>query len=289
MYSNNATKNVVTFPSIIAAIALLKLLSKAFFDPTLFLNSSFNLSKMITFASTAIPIDSISPAIPGSVMLIPVFASTSIIILIYATKEILETKPGSLYIVIIIKQISIRATIPAWTLTFKACWPIYGPMYSLLTTSRENGRAPEEISIAYSSAWDFFSAYVPCPIVIIAVLDSILLFTIGEATSFSSKYIDIAWPTNFSVASVNFLDPLSLNSSTTCGEGSPVLSVASSLYFASFISSPSSNMFPSGSLNIILAVLSSPSTASNGSFDWSLISAGISTLICEDELSVLTI
>ena len=90
MYSNNATKNVVTFPSIIAAIALLKLLSKAFFGPTLFLNSSFNLSKMITFASTAIPIDSISPAIPGRVILIPVFASTSIIILIYATKEILD-------------------------------------------------------------------------------------------------------------------------------------------------------------------------------------------------------
>ena len=87
-YSVNATINVVTFPSIIVLIAFLKLFSKAFPDATFFASSSFNLSNIITFASTAIPIDRIKPAIPESVNDIPVFEITNNNIETYIIKAI---------------------------------------------------------------------------------------------------------------------------------------------------------------------------------------------------------
>ena len=62
-----AAINVVIFASNIVYKALLYPFSTAFiiFDP--FLISSFTLSKIRTFASTAIPIVNIIPAIPGNV------------------------------------------------------------------------------------------------------------------------------------------------------------------------------------------------------------------------------
>ena len=65
--STKAAMSVVTFESTIAAHALLKPSSMAVLRGLPPLNSSFNLSKMRTFASTAIPSDRMSPAIPGSV------------------------------------------------------------------------------------------------------------------------------------------------------------------------------------------------------------------------------
>ena len=157
-YSVNATINVVTFPSIIVLIAFLKLFSKAFPDATFFASSSFNLSNIITFASTAIPIDRIKPAIPESVNDIPVFEITNNNIETYIIKAIDATIPGNLYITSIIKQITTNATIPALILTSSACCPTYGPIYSLFTIFKLNGKLPESISIAYSSAISFFSA-----------------------------------------------------------------------------------------------------------------------------------
>ena len=113
----------------------------------------------------------------------------------------------------------------------------------------------------------------------IAVEESILEFTVGEVIHSSSKYIGIAFPTIFSVASANFCFPSSLKLSTTCGVPIPVLSTASSLYFADWMSSPFNNTLLSESLNSTTAVLSSPSIAARGSTDVSLVSVGISTLI----------
>ena len=69
-YSTRPIRNVVTFASVITDNAFEKPSSSA--KSPLFpdLYSSFILSKIITFASTAIPIERIKPAIPGSVKVI---------------------------------------------------------------------------------------------------------------------------------------------------------------------------------------------------------------------------
>ena len=64
--STTATISVVRFESIIATSARLNPLSIAFLRLLPLLNSSFILSNIIIFASTAMPIESIIPAIPGS-------------------------------------------------------------------------------------------------------------------------------------------------------------------------------------------------------------------------------
>ncbi len=66
-YKISAARIVVTFASIIVVIALEKPLSTADLDFLPFSNSSLILSKIITFASTAIPTVKINPAIPGNV------------------------------------------------------------------------------------------------------------------------------------------------------------------------------------------------------------------------------
>ena len=63
-----ATAAVVMFPSRTEENAFLYPLLTACFTVILFLNSSLIRSLMIIFASTAIPAERISPAIPGSVI-----------------------------------------------------------------------------------------------------------------------------------------------------------------------------------------------------------------------------
>ena len=68
--STNAATSVVTFPSIIADNAFWKPTLSADFTFLPTLNSSLTRAKIITFASTAIPIERMIPAIPGSVNVI---------------------------------------------------------------------------------------------------------------------------------------------------------------------------------------------------------------------------
>ena len=68
--STTAAISVVTLPSIIAERALWKPLSTACLTVAPAPSSSFIRVKITTFASTAIPIESMIPAIPGRVRVI---------------------------------------------------------------------------------------------------------------------------------------------------------------------------------------------------------------------------
>tara|TARA_B100000700_G_C14338034_1_gene531343 strand:+ start:62 stop:523 length:462 start_codon:yes stop_codon:yes gene_type:complete len=92
--NNKAAIKVVIFASKIVEIALSKPFLIADKVLLLFLYSSLILSKIKTFASTAIPIVKTIPAIPGNVNVAPIVPNKDIIINRFAISEILANKPN---------------------------------------------------------------------------------------------------------------------------------------------------------------------------------------------------
>ena len=90
---------VVTLPSTMEEVAFLKPISTALCTVFPVASSSRIRAKMITFASTAIPIDRIIPAIPGKVKVITSLNNDNVMIIknTYNTSANTLTKPGKKY------------------------------------------------------------------------------------------------------------------------------------------------------------------------------------------------
>lgn len=96
--------------------------------PSLFASSSFILSKIKTFASTAIPSEIINPAIPAAVNVTGINLNKDNTITIYKDKATTANNPGSLYQKIKKIAIANNPTKAALTPAVVASPPRDGPM-----------------------------------------------------------------------------------------------------------------------------------------------------------------
>src|SRR3989344_1503423 len=107
-----------------------------------FFNSSFVLSKIKMFASTAIPMERINPAIPAAVNVTGISLKTARDKTTYITSERLATTPGNLYQRIRNKTISAKPKIPASTPDVLASSPKEAPILCVEINSTGTGSAP---------------------------------------------------------------------------------------------------------------------------------------------------
>ena len=204
---------VVIFASKIVTTDLLNPKSNAWIlFPKFLFNSSFILSNINTFASTAIPTVKIIPAIPGRVSVASKRVRKPINIKRLDINEILATRPKKRYLTIIkaitkIKPISKDRT-PA---SIESC-PKSGPTVLSSTTDKGAGRAPERKSKARSVAvWKVkFPEIVPWPPVIESLITGALIASL-------SKIIAILLPIFLLVACPNLWAPSLLRVNATIG------------------------------------------------------------------------
>ena len=125
--STPAAIKVVTLPSTIADNALSNPLFIALL--TLFPSASSSLirAKIITFASTAIPMDRIMPATPDNVNVISKPFSNKITNATYANKPMADATPGTRYTTIINTITMPRPIAPAFKLVSMASTPSCAP------------------------------------------------------------------------------------------------------------------------------------------------------------------
>ena len=118
-----ATRRVVIFESTIVIIEFLLPFLKAVFKFFRTSNSSFIRAKLITFESTAIPIPSRIPAIPGSVNTPPINQNIENVIIVYKTIPTDAINPENLYKAINNNIIATIPTIPAVNVLFNEFVP----------------------------------------------------------------------------------------------------------------------------------------------------------------------
>jgi hypothetical protein len=111
-------------------------------------------SYIIIFASIAIPIDKIIPAIPGSDRLARVSTSVMPISAVYAISESPATIPGTRYTITIKAMTSARPISPAYKLDSSAISPSAGPIALSRTSINVTGSCPAVmIPARYSTPW----------------------------------------------------------------------------------------------------------------------------------------
>ena len=146
--------------------------------------SSLILVNIITFESTAIPIERIIPAIPGSVRTAPSEAIATNTIRTYSDRARSAINPSSPYATSIIKKTIARPMIPALTDLTSAFAPIVAVSTDELTSVRDAGSAPPLMRDDVCEASSFEKP--PC-LVISQLLLFITLFAVGaEITLLSS-------------------------------------------------------------------------------------------------------
>ena len=143
---------VVILPSIIAESAFLKPFPIAERTDLPRPISSLIRVNIITFASTAIPIESTIPAIPGRVSVICKSCKSTSSITTYAIRAKLEASPGILYTTIINKNTMAKPIRPAKREVSSAVSPSFAPTTLERTSLSSRGRAPTLIIEASLSA-----------------------------------------------------------------------------------------------------------------------------------------
>ena len=144
--------SVVIFASNMVTIDFLKPISKACILFLSSFNSSLILSKIRTFASTAIPTVKIIPAIPGKVKVASIIVSKPININRLDIREMLATKPKNLYLISINKITREKPTIKDIIPDLIESFPRSGPTVLSSATIKGVGRAPDLSNSARSVA-----------------------------------------------------------------------------------------------------------------------------------------
>ncbi len=106
-------------------------------------SSSLIRSKISTFASTAIPIDMMNPAIPAAVRVTGMSLKSAKIIAINIQREIVATSPGKRYQRIRNNATSKKPIIVAFTPAWTALSPRVAPIVCVESKAIGTGRAPE--------------------------------------------------------------------------------------------------------------------------------------------------
>ena len=174
-------------------------------------------AKIITLASTAIPMDRIIPAIPGKVKVISNSHSANTVNAEYKINARLAVKPGTRYITIIKSITSTRPMAAAFKLVEMASSPNCAPTTFECSSSNSREREPIRMVEASSSAASKLSIPSIC-----AVPPEIASFTLGALIVSPSYTIGIAFPTLLAVASANFCAPSSVNVSSTTYSRLPI-------------------------------------------------------------------
>ena len=140
-----AAIRVVTFPSMIAESALAKPALIAFLTDVPRPISSLIRVKMITFASTAIPIDRMIPATPGSVRVTSNATNRIRIRPTYRHRARDAARPGRRYTAIINTMTMANPIRPAFKLVEIASWPSFAPTTLERSSSSSRDREPIRI------------------------------------------------------------------------------------------------------------------------------------------------
>ena len=190
--------SVVMFASKIVTTDLLKPKSNAcILFPIFFLISSLILSKIKTFASTAIPTVKIIPAIPGKVSVASKIVKTPSSINKFDINDIFAIKPNKRYLNIIKSITKRKPTIKDITPASIESWPKSGPTVLSSTTDNGAGSAPDLRSRAKSVAvWKVkLPEIVPWPPVIESLITGALIASLSSIIAILLPiFLLVAWP-----------------------------------------------------------------------------------------------
>ena len=155
--------------------------------------SSLILVNIITFESTAIPIERIIPAIPGRVRTAPSAAIAANTTRTYSDSARSAMSPSNPYATSIIRKTIARPMIPALTDLTRALAPMVAVSTEELTSVRDAGSAPPLIRDDVCEASSFEKP--PC-LVISQLLLFITLFAVGAEITLSSSIMMIDCASN---------------------------------------------------------------------------------------------